>query len=534
MNQFIQNLPKKNARTQNNALSNSSTGSHLLDYFSNVGSYMNRDIGRVWSDFSAAFGEDPILAIKMVLYTRMVTRRIKGFVDTEEVQTGLGNKDESRKAFAWLAHYYPEYFPHLLFLWVSVGYWKDLWDSVLYDYLEDQDIYYIVREGLKYDIHRGLLAKYLPRIRSYSNINNERHVRLNEFARGLCNYLGWTEEDYRKFKSHPDNVAHLWQRQMSAQEWNEIDFNTIPGRALFLANSQRGRDGLNWIERHDLEGEFISWLEDQPTVKFTGWPHELYKAAFGKNPTNELPLMQKITFDKQFEHLLSLVDGTEENVLVANDTSGSMWFENNKVNGVYPGQISDSLSIYFSALNTGAFKDRIVMFDDESRIIKLSGSFTDRVLQIHQQHTAWGSTNFLSVIDEIVRVRVQNPDIPIEDFPTILLVVSDMQFNPAPSYGCTERTNYEEAMRRLKAVGLPEITVIWWQVNGRYGNDFPSTMDDKGTILLSGFDGSILSTLLNREQRSNDAPVTQIDPYEAMLRALDQEVLNMVGLIIKQ
>ena len=39
-----------------------------------------------------------------------------------------------------------------------------------------------------------------------------------------------------------------------------------------------------------------------------------------------------------------------------------------------------------------------------------------------------GSTNFQSVVDEIVRIRKSNPNIPLEDYPSTLLVVSDMQF----------------------------------------------------------------------------------------------------------
>ena len=46
-----------------------------------------------------------------------------------------------------------------------------------------------------------LLAKYLPKIRSRSNIKNKRHIRLNTWARGLISYLEWDELQYRRFKT---------------------------------------------------------------------------------------------------------------------------------------------------------------------------------------------------------------------------------------------------------------------------------------------------------------------------------------------
>lgn len=527
MNQFLGNLHKGNAYTRNMAASNSSTGSLLLDYFSNMGSYRNRHIEEVFADVSAAFGEDPLNTTKAILYNRMITRRVRGFVETDEIQRGQGNKDESRKAFAWIAFNYPEYFPSLLFLWVSVGYWKDLWDSELAYYLRAEDVYYVVEYGLNNDFHRGLLAKYLPKIRSAKYTKNDRHTYLNAFARGLCEYLGWTEREYRLFKSDPDNTAHLWQRQMSANDWDEIDFNTIPGKALNWAVSQSGRDDYNWIERHDLAQDFMTWLDKQSTVKFTGYPHELYKAAFAKQ---SMSLMQKVTYDKQFEQLLSYLEITQ-NVWVALDRSWSMFMESSKVNGVYAGEIADSLAITFSTANTGAFKDHVVMFGSTSKIKKISGSFTDKALQL-KNVTPMGSTNFQSVIDEIVRVRQANPEIPIEDYPTVLLVVSDMQFNPTG----TVQTNYERAMDKLQAVGLPKITCIWWQVNGHYGEDYASTTDDRGTILLSGFDGSILSQLLGYDfvdkGTGERVGISEVDPHEAMLATLDQEVLNVVEYIV--
>ena len=193
-----------------------------------------------------------------------------------------------------------------------------------------------------------------------------------------------------------------------------------------------------------------------------------------------------------------------------------------------------SLGIYFSALNEGAFKDNVIMFNSTSERLQLKGKFTEKCGQVPAN--AMGGTNFQSVIDEIVRIRKANPSIPIEDYPTTLLVVSDMQFNPTSSrtsyYGSSygyrwnkdnENTNYEEAMAKLTKVGLTEINIIWWDVTGR-GRDVPVRKGDARTALLSGFDGAIITEILGgNEQKA-------LDMTEVMNTALGQDLLMQITL----
>ena len=167
--------------------------------------------------------------------------------------------------------------------------------------------------------------------------------------------------------------------------------------------------------------------------------------------------------------------------------------------------------------------------------MNLSGSFTDKYTQIRRASTAWGGTNFQSLIDLIVRTRKENPSIPLEDFPKTLLVISDMQFNPSGygSYGRgAERTNYEEAMKKLRTVFPEEFVkdfkMIWWYCSNARTTDFPSTMDDAGTYMVSGFDGAIISFLLGGEEikvENNKAMPSMEDIVNA---ALGQEVLALI------
>lgn len=523
MNSFIKNLFQANTTTENGAVSNASTNSALLDYFSKSGTYRDRELTHVFADMGRIWAESPRLALQILFYNRLVTRQKKGFQETERVQMGQGNRSEFRKCLIWLNTYHPNTLAKNMWLIPVAGSWKDLWHEEVITLLNRDAVYNLIKAGLEDSYNRNLIAKYLPRIRSKSNTHNERHVQLNAFAYGLCRFLKWTPKDYRKFKA--SGTAHSLQQQMCANEWDALKFNSIPGKALNRLVNNRGLDNLTTLQRHGIEDNYLAWIQNQSVAKFTGYVYELMEGVLtGMNAA------QKLTIDKQFDGLIELAKkdraGLTENVWCALDTSGSM---QTRVANTSAFNLCISLGIYFSTLNEGAFKDQVVLFDNQSRSMQLKGSFSDKVNQILRANTAWGSTNFQSVIDEIVRVRKANPHIPVSDFPTTLIVVSDMQFNPV---GGNTQTNYQAAMRKLREVGLPNIRIVWWWVTGR-GQDFPSTLDDEGVVMIGGFDGSIISLLLGvdppeytvHERPALSAKATAAD---AMMKALDQEILQAV------
>jgi len=530
MNNFVEQMTTKDAFTENGAISHSTTGDLTLDYFSKAGTYRNRTEQEVAGDISAAWNENPEMALKTIFYLRSVTRKTRGFFETEKVNKGQGVRDEFIKLVKWLENNHPETLYKNLWLIPVVGTWKDLWydsaESKYVHYINPIEVYKLVEKGLIDEYNRGLLAKYLPRIRSKSNVKNERHIRLNNWAKGLCDYLGWSQTDYRKFKSNPENTAHLFQRVMCDGLWNNLDFSVISGKALFNLMTLKGKDGKTVFQRHGLEDKYVEWLKTQPTAKFTGYVYELFKQVKGM-----LPLPQKITFDKQFDGLVELAKqddgGLKGNVWCALDTSGSMGsIVDGKDTSAY--DVCVSLGIFFSTLNEGAFKDHVVMFDNTSRVLKLNGSFTDKCLQIRNHSTAWGSTSVDSVFEEVVRVRKSNPNIPLEDFPSTYLIVSDMQFNPV---GGNTKTNYEAIVKKLDAVGLPKPNIIWWNVTAR-GRDYTNKSTDDGVTLLSGFDGSTLQLILGGEMETVDektGETRKLTPMEQMIKVLDQEVLSLLS-----
>lgn len=521
-NLFLTAIRQYDTYTENGAVSNSTTGNALVDYFAKCATYRRRKDEEVFADISAIWAESPKITLQIVFYLRIITRKTKGFFNSETVQRGQGNRSEFRSAIKWLSKYQPDIFYQNLWLIPIAGVWKDLWHKGLIEVLDRQQIYELIKRGLADEYNKELLAKYLPRIRSNSNIKSERHHQLNKFAYGLCKFLGWTPTDYRLFKAGGN--AHKFQQLCCSGLWDQLEFKSISGRALFNLVNHIGRDGKRTLERHGQEERYLEWIKQQPVAKFTGYVYELMSVV-----NTKMGLAQRYTIDKQFEGLLETANqnnnGISENVWCALDTSGSM---NAKVADTTAFDICVSLGIYFSSLNTGAFKDYVVMFDSVSKVMKLSGSFTDKAMQIKNAETAWGNTNFQSVIDEIIRVRKSNPNIPVSDFPSTLLVISDLQFDIATEENDT--TNYEAMMQKLSEVGLPNIKVIWWYVTGRK-DDFPSTINDRGVSIIGGFDGSVISLILGGESTVTDiktGETLQLNVFENMLKALDQELLKQV------
>lgn len=599
MNEFLnqmQMLSQPTARTWNGAASNATTGSRCLDYFSKAGTYRRRKQEEVDADMLAIFSENEEVALKIVFGMRLITRQPKnvsiitrngGFLrqEIDTVQTGYGNRMEFFRACVWLHHNKPDLLYRNLRLIPEFGSWKDFMTEPLIDVLDRNKVYAIVREN----VVQPLVMKFLPQIRTSKKARSERDKKRIAWAKGFCKFVGITEREYRKAKAR--GAAHEFQRQMSRNDWSKIDLNAIPGKAMLHLTERKGKDGMMAFQRHGQITRLTEWVMKQKTIKFNGYPYELVRAAaLNKN----INVIQKEIFNRQF---LSMIEPMKNhqlgNVLVAMDTSGSM--ASPVCDQVTALDICIGMGITFASMNTGTFKNKAVHFDNTSSLIDMSMFADDFVSKLHhvqKNHmNAMGSTNFQSVIDLIVKIRSDNPGIPLEDYPTTLLVLSDMQFNPATNdvhnpgwitgyqnvpvrfinqfgqiqygyqrvpvggiYGANgmpmpmaapapanEKTNYEEAMRKLKSVGLGEMRIIWWHLNASGTSDFPSKMNDRGTYLISGFDPMNIKALLGTneavEEKSGPghivAPTVELKkktPLEAMVDFLKQPIFELIRL----
>ena len=535
------------AFTENGAVSYATAGMELIDQFGHAGTAIGRPIKTVWEEQQALWNENPEMALRFPFYLRLITRKVKVSEDekTETVQKGAGLRDESLKRMLWIAVNHPDVFEKNAWLLPVVGSWKDFWSLMVMaseNNLEDEPshvfLYSIMAAGLDDATQCDLIRKYMPAIRSTAKCKTERARLLNAYAKEFAYFLGLTAKEYRKMKA--SGTAHDFQKLICSRSYADIDWSKIPGKAL--TNLISG----NFLSNHGLAENYMNWVMSQPTVKFTGYVYELGQKAdkvvrrFGQPTLSEKATIY--TIDKQFDGLIELAKkdagGLKGNVLCAMDTSGSMSCEIGGKPGLTSYDVCVSLGIYFAELNEGYYHNKVAMFDNTSSIFKLSGTFSEKWNAIRNATTAWGGTNFQSLIDLLVRERMAHPTIPENEFPQTLLVVSDMQFNPTGNYsysrnrGLVEQTNLEASLAKLRTVFSEEFVqnfkFVWWYCASRSGagHDVPATMDHGGNYLFSGFDGSIVTLLLSGEEDKPDAkPLTM---EEMVNKALSQEIFSFI------
>lgn len=539
--------------TENGAVAHLTTGSLIVDQFGLAGNYRGRDIDAVFEDQRAIWDENPSMALRFPFYLRMVTRKTKVNSKnvTDKVQNGQGARDEAFKRLLWIAKNHYVSFVKNIWLLPIVGSWKDLWTLMYYDVtlgvnaINHEDMFDIIKQGLACETHVDLVKKFMPRIKSSKKCTTDWTMTTNKLAKEFAKYVGITFAEYNLWKA--TGTAHDFQKIICDRRYSEIKWNHIPGRALTLLTTGK------FLENHDLTDKYVEWVKAQPVAKFTGYVFELMKKLrearggtmvygnrvfYHHDYMKNVPIAVKYTLDAQFAGLVEQAkkDGwIKENVLCALDTSGSMNHQVDGLNGTTCGDIATSLALFFSELNTGAFHNKVIMFDDRSYPFTLSGdSFCDKVGQLPS--VPCGGTNFQSVIDEIVKIRVNHPEIPLEEYPTTILVVSDMQFNPSGDYFSSNRavnmTNHELAVDKLRKVFpsdfVSSLKFVWWNCASRR-QTFEGQSKDNNMMFFSGFDGSALTLLLGEEPDAEE-PSKKLTPEEVVEKVLTQEILNYVKL----
>jgi hypothetical protein len=199
-----------------------------------------------------------------------------------------------------------------------------------------------------------------------------------------------------------------------------------------------------------------------------------------------------------------------------------------------------SIGFYIAQKNTGAFKDKLVLFDSTCKLAVLEGdNLYDRYRNFHSKYdTAWGSTNFESVIQLLVETRASHPEIAIEDFPQTVVVITDMQFDPIKDRSSGDIRPISRVLQaRLTAVGLGDTQFIYWNLSQNRNRDSIATKDQTNVAIFSGFDPAIIEILLGKKidlpedaDAETTAPREELTPEKAFLQAMDQEILNRIAL----
>jgi hypothetical protein len=253
--------------------------------------------------------------------------------------------------------------------------------------------------------------------------------------------------------------------------------------------------------KRDL-ARFDEWKNDKNTTAAVSatYPHQVIEVASG----------DEALADKMWNSLEDFV--TEgENILPMIDTSGSMFGG--------PLEIAISLGMYLAERNKSEFKDTFLTFSESPELVRLEGgSVADRMRNIEQAN--WGmNTDFTKAYDLILQSAITY-DVDKSSMPTMLLVLSDMQFDESQDdFHGVPKVHFDDIKDKFNKSGYDMPKLVFWNLNSYSGNQ--STMNEDGVCMVSGFSPSIMKAILSCED---------FNPMNVMMEALEPIELDFTNL----
>lgn len=469
MNTFLNGL--NNATnfklTENGAVAHKSTNSAVYDMFALGGAYRKRSDADCIVLFKEAFEEDPVLALKCLFYLR-------------DCRGGQGERRFFRVCFKWLANSYPEAAIRNLDNVSEYGRWDDLIYTCEGTKVES-NMFAIVKHQLALDVQcktPSLLGKWLPS----ENASSRETKRL---ANILREFLGMTHKEYRKTLSTLRARINVLERLMSANRWDEIEFDKIPSKAGLVYK--------NAFARRDLIARKYEAFAKSETTKVnakTLFPYEVVAKAvegshgWGYNFKNFTDV-DRAMIEKYWTNLPDYLNGNPCKMMCVVDTSGSMTGSNADA----PLNVAISLGMYCAERIGGPFHNHYISFASQPQLIKISGvDFVDKVQRIYRTNLC-DNTDLPAVFALLKRIAL-DPKTNKDDIPETIVVISDMEIDSGTgSWRGGNRwtkdgaaTEMEKIRAEWAASGLKLPKLVYWNVNAR-----------NNTILDSGSDVTFVS-----------------------------------------
>jgi hypothetical protein len=453
MNTFSNAVKNQKTTTTNGMVALKSTGNASVSLFYKIGASRGKNI---IPDFVAALAENQNHALRIAAWSRDVRGGAGERQIFRDILTYLETNDtDAAKA---LARKVPE-----------LGRWDDL---LVFKGAELKHFAFdLIKEAL--DAGNGLAAKWMPR--------------KGEVAVELRDAFGWTPKFYRKRLVELTNVVET---QMCAKDWDNINFNHVPS----LASS---RYKMAFYKHTAKYAEWTAALASgDPNVKVNAsavYPYDVLKglAAPSHYGTTKMTKAELDHITAQWEALPNYVG--EANILPLVDVSGSM---TSKAGGhqskstVTCLDVSVSLGLYLADKNKGKFKDTFLTFSTNPELLHLKGNIVQKIDQMIRSSWAM-STNLEAAFDLILRTAI-NGNVPPEEMPSAVLILSDMQFNRCVSN--SDHTAMKMIEQKFRNAGYEAPQVVFWNLNA-YEN-VPVSHDKSGAALVSGFSPAILKSVL--------------------------------------
>lgn len=487
MNTFMSNLQDATnfTRTDNGALAHKTTKSAVYDLFALGGAFRRRsDEDRILL-FKNALEEDESLALKCLFYLA-------------DCRGGQGERRFFRVCYKWLAKTYPEVAKRNL---EKIPEYRR-WDDVIYSFVDtplENDALAFIKRQLALDVQcktPSLLGKWLPS----ENASSKETKRMGNIVR---TYLRMSHKEYRKILSELRTRINIVEKLMSANRWDEIEFDKIPSRAgLIYKNAFARRDIIK------QKYEAFAKSEDTKVNASVLYPYEVvYKAVEGgcgyNYNFNKLSDTDRAIIEKYWKNLPDYLNREKCKMMCVVDTSGSMTGREASA----PINVAIGLGMYCAERIGGAFKDHYISFSAKPQLIKIEGvDFVDKVRRIYKTNLCQ-NTDIEATFKLLKNIALKsNP----EDIPETIVIISDMQIDSMSYwYSDTAATEMEKIRKEWEEEGLKCPKLVYWNVNAK-----------NNTILDSGEDVTFVSGM---SPVIFEQVISGVTGYDLMLEKLGSE-----------
>jgi hypothetical protein len=462
MSTFVKAIHNQEARTENNMKAFKSTANACVDLFFKIGASRGQDIV---PGFVAALADNEDYALRIAQWAR-------------DVRGGAGERQLYRDILSYLEKTNPEVAIKLIEKTPELG----RWDDILIDYRNDnvrRVAYSIYHDAIKEG--NGLAAKWAPR-KGYQ-------------AKLLRKAWGMTPKQYRKTLVNLTNVVET---PMCNGEWNSIKFDHVPSlaharyRKAFARNAETYAPYVEALKSGEATIKASAVFPSDvilPFIKALGYGYSQYDAC-----TTEIDSMIA-----QWDALPNFMG--EDNILPMVDVSGSMHMYEVL-------HYALALGLYCADKNGGEFKDVFLTFSQSPELVQLKGNIYEKMMQMNNAN--WGmNTNLHAALDEVL-ATAKRGNVAKADMPKVLLVLSDMQFDSCVRF---DDSAMEMIRRKYSAAGYDMPNIVFW--NLRASDNVPTTFDQRGVALISGYSPSIMKTVL--------ASADNLTPMGIMLDAIMNE-----------
>jgi len=508
--------------TENGAVGYKTTGTKLLDLNFAVSSLRAQSDDAIVKLFSAAFYEDPKLAVKWLFFAR-------------DCRKGMGERRLFRVALKWLASVRKEYVKAVLPLIMEYGRADDMlvlsesdvWNDVI-ELIDTQ----ISRDYGDYEAGKpiSLLAKWLPSANTSS-------AATRALATKVRQGLKLSEKEYRKLLSKLRAKLNVIETKTSANKWNEIDYNAVPSQAnmkyknSFLRHDEaRRREWLGKLEKCEAGVKI-----NAGTLTAADIVHQycIGSIGYGWGRSNIEKIDQ--TLEAAWKALPTTFDSTR-NVIAVVDGSGSMKCQCSPAGNMLAHDVANGLGIYFSERLNGPFKDKFITFSGNPAFVDLSACMTlaEKISET-LRHNECSNTDIEKTMHLVLETAVRN-GLKQEEIPD-LLILSDMEFDQGTymsgcgcsyygardqQYSASRLALFENIKKEFQSKGYQMPKITFWNICGRSGT-IPVKQNDLGVSLVSGFSQNIMQMVM-----SNKA-----DPFDVLVEQLNTERYAAVGEAIK-